>query len=67
MKNNHIPVMLTEVMSYIPIDKKINVIDATFGGGGYSKIILEKLFTEILTLIESNLISRFHIKIQRKI
>ena len=41
MKNNHIPVMLEEVQSYIPHDKKINVIDATFGGGGYSRAILK--------------------------
>ena len=36
MQNKHISVMLNEVCSYIPIDKKINIIDATFGGGGYS-------------------------------
>lgn len=42
MQNKHIPVMINEVKSYIPIGKKINVIDATFGGGGYSKNILEQ-------------------------
>ena len=41
MENKHIPVMIEEVKSYIPINKKLNIIDATFGGGGYSKIILE--------------------------
>ena len=41
MENKHIPVMLKEVQSYIPLGKKINVIDATFGGGGYSRHILE--------------------------
>ena len=42
MQNNHIPVMLDEVKSFIPINKKINLIDATFGGGGYSKVILKR-------------------------
>ena len=31
MKNNHIPVMLVEVQSYIPHDKKINVIKEVRG------------------------------------
>ena len=44
MKNKHIPVMLNEVKSYIPSGKKINVIDATFGGGSYSKKILKFFF-----------------------
>ena len=42
MINNHIPVMLNEVKSFIPLSKDINLIDATFGGGGYSKAILEE-------------------------
>ena len=36
MINNHIPVMINEVKSFLPINKNINLIDATFGGGGYS-------------------------------
>jgi len=40
--NIHEPVMLEEVKKFIPITKKINVIDATFGGGGYSKALLEE-------------------------
>ena len=42
MINSHKPVMLNEVKSYIPNNKEINLIDATFGGGGYSKAILEE-------------------------
>ncbi len=49
MINNHVPVMLEEVKSFIPKDKKINLIDATFGGGGYSKAILKEF--EIINLI----------------
>ena len=41
MHNIHVPVMLKEVLSFIPKDKKINLIDATFGGGGYSRAILK--------------------------
>ena len=40
--NIHEPVMLEEVKKFIPTTKKINVIDATFGGGGYSKALLEE-------------------------
>ena len=41
MNNSHIPVMLKEVLSFIPKNKSINLIDATFGGGGYSRAILK--------------------------
>ena len=40
--NFHVPVMLKEIKTFIPCTKKINVVDATFGGGGYSKVLLEK-------------------------
>ena len=58
MRNNHIPVMLDEIQSYIPNDKKINIIDATFGGGGYSKSILEKFDVGKLIAIDRDPISR---------
>ncbi|MDC0056525.1 16S rRNA (cytosine(1402)-N(4))-methyltransferase RsmH [Alphaproteobacteria bacterium] len=58
MKNNHIPVMLEEVQSYIPHKKKINVIDATFGGGGYSRAILEKFNVKQLVAIDRDPISK---------
>ena len=41
MNNNHIPVMLEEVMSFIPTNKKINLIDATFERY-YSRAILKE-------------------------
>ena len=43
MNNLHKPVMLNEIKSFLPLNKSINVMDATFGGGGYSKAILEKI------------------------
>ena len=58
MQNNHIPVMLEEVLAYIPSDKKINVIDATFGGGSYSKSILNKFNINKLIAIDRDPISK---------
>ena len=58
MNNNHVPVMLEEVMSFIPTHKKINLIDATFGGGGYSKAILEEFKIKNLIAIDRDPISK---------
>ena len=58
MNNNHVPVMLTEVLSFIPKDKKINLIDATFGGGGYSKAILKNFNVKNLIAIDRDPISK---------
>ena len=66
MKNNHIPVMLEEVHSYIPKNKKLNVIDATFGGGGYSKSILEKYDVNKLLAIDRDPISKIFAKDLKK-
>ena len=52
MINSHIPVMLDEVKSFIPISKDLNLIDATFGGGGYSKAILEEFNIKNLIAID---------------
>ena len=58
MRNSHIPVMLDEVQTYIPNNKKISIIDATFGGGGYSKSILETFSVDQLIAIDRDPISR---------
>ena len=58
MNNNHVPVMLTEVLSFIPKDKKINIIDATFGGGGYSRAILKNFNVKNLIAIDRDPISK---------
>ena len=39
--NLHQPVLLKEIISFIPLNKSINVVDATFGGGGYTRAILK--------------------------
>ncbi len=39
----HIPVLLNEVLSFIPDgNEKLTIVDCTFGAGGYSRAILEK-------------------------
>ncbi|PPR52847.1 MAG: Ribosomal RNA small subunit methyltransferase H, partial [Alphaproteobacteria bacterium MarineAlpha5_Bin6] len=50
--NTHIPVMLNEIKKFIPDEKKINIIDATFGGGSYSKEFLENFEVENLIAID---------------
>ena len=62
MENKHIPVMIEEVKSYIPTNKKLNIIDATFGGGGYSKIILENFKIGKLIAIDRDPLSNFFAK-----
>jgi 16S rRNA (cytosine1402-N4)-methyltransferase len=39
----HIPVMLSEVVDYLAVKPDGIYVDCTFGGGGHSKAILEKL------------------------
>jgi len=62
MKNIHVSVMLEEVKSYIPSDKEINVIDATFGGGGYSKAILENFNVNKLISIDRDPVAKIFAK-----
>ena len=59
--------MINEVISFLPTTKSINVIDATFGGGGYSKKILEKLNVNQLLAIDRDPISKiFSVEIENK-
>ena len=58
MSNNHIPVMLKEVKSFIPNDRQLNLIDATFGGGGYSRAILKEFKIKNLIAIDRDPISK---------
>ncbi len=62
MKNLHTPVLINEVISFLPPSKSINVIDATFGGGGYSREILEKLNVNNLLAIDRDPISKIFSK-----
>lgn len=39
----HLPVLLNEVVTYLQINPEGTYVDATFGGGGHSRAILEQL------------------------
>ena len=54
--------MINEIISFLPLKKPINVIDATFGGGGYSKTILEKFNVNQLLAIDRDPISKIFAK-----
>ena len=58
MNNLHKPVMLNQIKSFIPKTKKINLIDATFGGGGYSKAILNEFNIDNLIAIDRDPITK---------
>ena len=62
MENLHKSVMIKEIISFLPLTKSINVIDATFGGGGYSKTILEKFNVNQLLAIDRDPISKIFAK-----
>ena len=62
MENLHNSVMINEIISFLPLTKSINVIDATFGGGGYSKTILEKFNVNQLLAIDRDPISKIFAK-----
>ena len=62
MNNLHKPVMLNEIKSFLPYNKSINVIDATFGGGGYSKAILENFNVNQLLAIDRDPIAKIFAK-----
>tara|TARA_Y100000590_G_scaffold381194_1_gene450191 strand:+ start:871 stop:1836 length:966 start_codon:yes stop_codon:yes gene_type:complete len=58
IKNNiHKPVLLEEIRKFIPNEKRINAIDATFGGGGYSKLLLEEFNINKLIAIDRDPLS----------
>ena len=68
MINSHIPVMLDQVKSFIPISRDLNLIDATFGGGGYSKAILEEFNIKNLLAIDRDPTAKiFYNKLKKKI
>ena len=58
LKNKHEPVLLEEIKTFIPTDKKINVIDATFGGGGYSEKILNTYNIDNLIAIDRDPVAK---------
>ncbi|MFY9364794.1 MAG: 16S rRNA (cytosine(1402)-N(4))-methyltransferase, partial [Bacteroidales bacterium] len=43
MVSYHIPVLLRESIAFLDIRPEGTYLDATFGGGGHSRAVLEKL------------------------
>ena len=41
IRDQHIPIMTKEILSFIEGKKKLSILDCTFGGGGHSKKFLE--------------------------
>ena len=62
MENLHNSVMINEIIAFIPSTKAINVIDATFCGGGYSNAILRKFNVNQLLAIDRDPISKIFAK-----
>ena len=58
--------MLKEIINFIPTNKKISVIDATFGGGGYSKQILNNFNVNKLIAIDRDPVSNIFAKELKK-
>ena len=54
----HYPVMLDQVLSIISPQHGGTFIDCTFGGGGYSKAILEYPDTKVLAIDRDKLTSK---------
>ena len=48
----HIPVMLDETLKYLNLKKGGIYVDCTFGAGGHSRAILEKINTGKLIAFE---------------
>ena len=42
INNQHIPVMVNEILSFIDNEKNLSILDCTFGRGGHTKKFLEK-------------------------
>ena len=42
IRDQHIPIMTNEILSFINKKKNLSILDCTFGGGGHSKKFLEK-------------------------
>ncbi len=67
IQNTHTPVLMKEILSFVPSKKYINVIDATFGGGGYSKTLLENYKINKLYAIDRDpIVKVFSRKLEKK-
>ena len=65
-KTKHFPVMLKQVLSIISPQHGGTFIDCTFGGGGYSKAILDFPGTKVLAIDRDKLTQDFAEQIKKK-
>ncbi len=63
---SHFPVMLDEVIKICSPDRGGTFIDCTFGGGGYSKEILNFSKTKVIALDRDNFIQNLTKKLEKK-
>ena len=42
IKNEHVPIMVEEILSFVNGKNNLSILDCTFGGGGHSKKFLER-------------------------
>ena len=60
--NVHEPVLLEEIKKFISKKERINVIDATFGGGGYSRALLHNYNINELIAIDRDPVTEIFAK-----
>ena len=65
-ESSHFPVMLDEVINICSPDKGGIYIDCTFGGGGYSKKLLNFSKTKVIALDRDEFILNISKKLQKK-
>ena len=63
---SHFPVMMDEVINICSPDKGGTYIDCTFGGGGYSKKLLNFSKTKVIALDRDEFILDISKKLQKK-
>ena len=52
--NTHKPIMVDEILSFAGKDNSLNVLDCTFGGGGHTKVFLDKGYSVFAIDKDSN-------------
>jgi 16S rRNA (cytosine1402-N4)-methyltransferase len=65
-KTKHYPVMLNQVLSIIAPQRGGTYIDCTFGGGGYSKAILNFPDTKVIALDRDKLTKKYATDLEKK-
>ncbi|MBS0185555.1 MAG: 16S rRNA (cytosine(1402)-N(4))-methyltransferase RsmH [Proteobacteria bacterium] len=62
----HIPVMVSEVLSFLDPKENEIYVDGTFGGGGYSSRILQKEKTHVIAIDRDKEVEKFAEELEKK-